>query len=53
MKSDHIDNSKLSEVVNGYAILGEAELQHLAACEECLELIRVLVRQKLSQKSSS
>jgi hypothetical protein len=46
MKSDHIDNRRLYEVVNETTILEEAELEHLSICEECLELIRVLIRQK-------
>jgi hypothetical protein len=46
MKTDHIDNRRLYEVVNEAAFLEEVELEHLSTCEECLELIRVLVRQK-------
>jgi len=52
MKSDHIDNSKLYEVVNETALLEEAEIKHLTTCEECLEMIRGLIRQKLSQNSN-
>ena len=49
MKSDHIDNQRLREIVKGSAILDEPELQHLKECEECLELIRVLVRRQISK----
>ena len=48
MKSDHIDNQRLCDVVKGSAILEKNELQHLSNCEECLEMIRVLVRQQIS-----
>jgi hypothetical protein len=49
MKSDHIDNRKLYEVVNESAILEQVEVEHLSSCEECLEMIRLLIRQKLSK----
>ena len=49
MKSDHIDSRKLYEVATSDAILDEAEVQHLKTCEECMEMIRVFVRQSLSK----
>lgn len=52
MKSDHIDNRKLYEVVNDSAVLEEAEVEHLSSCEECLEMIRVLIRQILSKNAN-
>ena len=53
MKSDHIDNRRLYEAVNEGAILEEAEVQHLSTCEECLELIRLLIRQSLSKSADA
>ena len=47
MKSDHIDNRKLYEVVIEDGILDEAEVQHLGECEECLQIIRILVQQAI------
>ena len=49
MKSDHIDNRKLCEVVTMDTVLEQAELEHLKTCDECMEMIRVLVRQTISQ----
>ena len=53
MKTDHIDNRRLCAAVDETVILEEAELEHLGACEECLELIRVLVRQKSKSADAS
>ena len=53
MKSDHIDNRRLYEAVNEDAILEEVEVQHLSTCEECLELIRLLIRQSLSKSADA
>jgi hypothetical protein len=50
MESSHIDNRKLSEVVSEHAVLGAAEIEHLSSCEECLELVRILVRQIISRE---
>jgi hypothetical protein len=47
MESDHIEARKLSEAVTGDAVFEQSEMQHLATCEECLQLIRFLVRQLL------
>ena len=49
MNSEHIDNSKLYEIVTEKAVLDEAEAEHLKTCMECMEVIRVLVRQNLSK----
>ena len=48
MESEHIDNRKLYEVVAQQVLLTKTEIEHLKSCEECLELIRVLVRQQIS-----
>jgi hypothetical protein len=47
MKSAHIDNSKLYEVVTKGAVLEPAEAEHLETCEKCLETIRVFVHQSV------
>jgi hypothetical protein len=52
MKSDHIDNRRLYEVVNEAAILEEAEVEHLSTCDECLEMVRILIRQYLSRSTN-
>jgi hypothetical protein len=49
MESEHITNRRISEVVGEDAVLEQNEIQHLQQCEECLELVRILVRQKLSK----
>jgi hypothetical protein len=48
MKSEHIDNRTLYEIVMENAVLDEAEAEHLKACMECMQVVRVLVRQNLS-----
>ena len=53
MQSNHIDNKRLYSVVNEGAILDAAEVNHLSQCEECLEMIRVLVRQNLSRSADA
>ena len=53
MESNHIDNRKLAEVVKEKATLDQAEIEHLSTCDECLEMIRVLVRQNVSHTSGS
>ena len=53
MQSNHIDNKRLYSVVNEGAILEAAEVDHLSKCEECLEMIRVLVRQNLSRSADA
>ena len=49
MKSGHIDNRKLRDIVAEQAVLKPAEIEHLRECDECMEMIRVLVRQELSK----
>jgi len=53
MKTDHIDNRRLHAAVNEGVILEEDEVKHLSTCEECLELIRVLIRQSLSKSADA
>jgi len=53
MKTDRIDNRRLYAVVHESAILEEDEIKHLSACEECLELIRVFIRQSLSKSAEA
>ena len=50
MKSDHIETRRLYEAVTEKAVLEQFEVEHLQTCEECLELVRVFVRQHI-QKS--
>jgi hypothetical protein len=47
MEPEHIDSIKLKQVVAEEAVLSPTEIEHLKDCEECLELIRVLVRNRL------
>src|SRR5262245_40608405 len=47
MEPEHIENTKLKQVVAEEAVLSPTEIEHLKDCEECLELIRVLVRNRL------
>jgi hypothetical protein len=49
MTSKHIDSRKLHDLVREDAILEESEVEHLRTCEECMELVRVFVRQNLSK----
>ena len=46
MESEHIETRKLYDAVAGQAVLDQSEIEHLGTCEECLELIRLLVRQR-------
>jgi hypothetical protein len=50
MKSDHISNRRLYEAVVEKATLEQPEIEHLRTCDECLELVRLFVRQHI-QKS--
>ena len=50
MKSEHIPTRRLYEAVTEKAILEQPEVEHLQTCEECLELVRIFVRQQI-QKS--
>ena len=47
MEPEHIDNNRLKQVVAEEAMLSPTEIEHLKDCEECLELIRLLVRNRL------
>jgi hypothetical protein len=53
MKSDHIESGRLYEAVAHKAMLEQAEIQHLQVCEECLEMVRVFVRQLQQSKGTS
>jgi hypothetical protein len=53
MKSEHIDNQRLYAAVNESLILEEDEVNHLGKCEECLELVRVLIRQSQSKSADA
>lgn len=50
MRSDHISTPRLYEAVVEESILDQHEVEHLHACDECLELVRLFVRQHI-QKS--
>jgi len=52
MTADHIDNRKWYEAVTKDAILERAEVEHLGICDECLEMIRVLVRQRQTKDAN-
>ena len=52
MESQHIDNRKLYAVVVEEALLDASEVEHLKICEECMELIRVFVRQCLTRSAN-
>jgi len=49
MKSDHIVTRRLYEAVMAQAILEQSEIEHLQICDECLELVRLFVRQHLQK----
>lgn len=46
---EHIENQKLLAVVTKNLVLEENEVEHLKTCEECMEVIRVIVRQNISK----
>jgi hypothetical protein len=48
---EHIDNRKLYDAVMERAVFDEAEAEHLGSCEECLEMIRIIVRQLLTKRA--
>jgi hypothetical protein len=52
MKSQHVDNRKLYEVVREKAVLDEIEMEHIGGCEECLQFIRILVAQIVRSAAS-
>jgi hypothetical protein len=47
MKSEHVDTRRLYEAVTQEATLEQFEIAHMESCEECLELVRVFVRQHI------
>ena len=49
MKSDHILTRRLYAAVTEKAMLEQAEIEHLQICDECLELVRLFVRQNLQK----
>ncbi len=53
MESEHISSRKLYEMVVEKAVLDPSEIEHLTICEECMELVRVFVRQQISKGASS
>ena len=53
MESEHISNRKLQEVVAEQAVLSPSEIEHLDACEECMQMIRVVVRQQISGRGNN
>jgi hypothetical protein len=48
MGSTHIDNARLTKVVAEEVVLSPNEIEHLRTCEECLQLIRILVRNRIA-----
>lgn len=51
MDRDHIESIRLYEVVTNGAVFDRCEMEHLCGCDGCLEMIRVLVSQRLSKMS--
>jgi hypothetical protein len=47
MQSEHIENSKLCNVVREKAALDQREIDHLRTCLQCLDTIRTIVRREL------
>jgi len=47
MKSGHISTRRLYEAVVEGSILEQHEVAHLHGCDECLELVRLFVRQHI------
>jgi len=50
--SSHIDRNKLFEAVSERTLLDTAEVEHLSTCEECLEKVRVFVKQILAKSAN-
>ena len=50
--SSHIDNHRLFEAVSERTLLDTAEVEHLSTCEECLEKVRVFVKQILAKSAN-
>jgi hypothetical protein len=53
LDSEHIDNARLRMVVAEETTMSPAEIEHLRSCEECLELIRILVRHRIAKATES
>lgn len=53
MEPNHVEVRKLYETVAGNAVLEESEIQHLGTCEECLQVIRILVEQLLPRSKNA
>ena len=47
MESSHVEARRLYEAVAGNAVFEQLEIQHLGTCEECMQMIRILVEQLL------
>ncbi len=45
---EHIANAKLYEVVVKETALSTTEIDHLRTCDECMEVVRILVRNRVS-----
>jgi hypothetical protein len=45
---EHIANAKLYEVVVEEAALSPIEIDHLRTCDECMEVVRIMVRNRVS-----
>ena len=53
METEHIPTRRLYEAVAEKAILEQPEVEHLQTCEECLELVRILVRQQIEKSKGT
>jgi hypothetical protein len=49
MESEHISKDTLRAVVAEKTILDQSQIEHLRTCDECMETIRDVVRQRLSK----
>jgi len=45
---EHIAKAKLYEVVVEEAALSPIEIDHLRTCDECMEVVRIMVRSRVS-----
>jgi len=52
MKHGHILTRRLYAAVTENSILDQVEIEHLQICDECLELVRLFVRQNLQKAKS-
>ena len=53
MESPHIDNRKLYDAVVDRGVLNQTDIEHLKSCAECLELMRVFVRQQIQSTKAA